>query len=82
MAIGLQRKSAPARLGEVAWLAFGLGVAQVAVGAIMVLSHLPPVWRALHAALGTALWVGLVWLTWIAFGRLSEPTQREPAASG
>ena len=52
-----------------AWLAFGLAMAQVAVGAIMVLTILPPGWRALHAAMGTGVWVALVYLVWLTAGR-------------
>jgi heme A synthase len=66
MGLGLRRKQAAARIQEAAWIVAGLGVAQVVVGAIMVLSLLMPVWRGLHAALGAALWVGLVYLVWLA----------------
>lgn len=45
-----------------AWTALGLALAQVVVAAVMVLGALPPEWRALHAAVGTALWASLVWL--------------------
>ena len=72
LGLGLRRKSAPQRLQRAGWAAVGLVVAQVAVGAIMVLAHLPPHWRGLHAALGTAVWVGLVYLTWLAAGRRSS----------
>ena len=41
----------------------------MAVGAVMVLSILLPVWRGLHAALGTGVWVGLVWLGWVSGGK-------------
>lgn len=67
--LGFRRKKAPQRLEMAAWVAFGLAVAQVAAGAIMVLAYLPPVWRALHAVLGTAVWVALVYATWVARGR-------------
>ncbi|MDH5551355.1 MAG: COX15/CtaA family protein, partial [Gemmatimonadota bacterium] len=42
MALGLRRKKAPERLKTAAWVAFGLAVAQVAAGAVMVLAYLPP----------------------------------------
>ena len=45
-----------------AWTALGLALAQVVVAVVMVLGALPPEWRALHAAVGTALWASLVWL--------------------
>jgi len=31
-----------------------------------VLAYLPPVLRGIHAALGTAAWVGLVYLGWVS----------------
>ncbi|MDH3292062.1 MAG: COX15/CtaA family protein [Gemmatimonadota bacterium] len=79
MALGLRRKKAPERLKTAAWVAFGLAVAQVAAGAVMVLAYLPPFWRGLHAVLGTAVWVALVYITWVARGRAPSAT---PAATG
>ena len=72
LGLGLRRKGAPERLQAAGWAAAALVVLQVIVGAIMVLAHLPPVWRWLHAAIGTAVWVGLVYLTWLAAGREVE----------
>lgn len=66
MGLGLRRKQAAQRIQDAAWIIAALGVAQVIVGAVMVLSLLMPVWRTLHAALGTALWVGLIYLVWLA----------------
>jgi heme A synthase len=77
--LGLRRQKAPERLKTAAWVAFGLAVAQVAAGAIMVLAYLPPFWRGLHAVLGTAVWVALVYTTWVARGR---PPLATPAAAG
>ena len=45
-------------------LAAGLITAQVTVAAIMVLTFLPPGWRALHVATGTALWIAMFDLAW------------------
>lgn len=73
LAIVLQRTGAPRRIALTAWTAFGLGATQVVVGAVMVLTTLPPVWRGLHAVIGTALWVILVYLTWVAAGNLGRP---------
>jgi heme A synthase len=72
LGVGLQRKGAPQRIQGAAWTAVGLVVAQVAVGAVMVLAHLPGFWRAMHAALGTAVWVGLVYLAWLAVSPPAE----------
>ncbi len=44
------------------WLALAAALAQVVVAAVMVLRFLPAEWRALHAAVGTAVWVAVVWL--------------------
>ncbi len=78
MGLGLRRKNAAPRVQEAAWIVVALGVGQVIVGAIMVLSLLQPVWRAVHAALGTAVWVGLVYLMWLAAAAVLAP---EPARS-
>ncbi len=59
-----------------ALLAAGLVVAQIAVAAAMVLLSLPPVYRALHLAVGAALWaVLMIWATLAA-------RQRAPAPAG
>ncbi len=68
LCLGLRRKRAPERIQGAAWFAFGLTVAQVVVAAIMVLALLPPMWRAMHAAVGTALWIALVYLVWVSRG--------------
>jgi heme A synthase len=81
LALGLGRRGASARVQSAAWLAFGLAVAQVTAGAIMVLTILPPVWRGIHAALGAGVWVGLVWLTWLVAGRLAVGAAAEPASA-
>ncbi|HWP36745.1 MAG TPA: COX15/CtaA family protein [Gemmatimonadales bacterium] len=48
------------------WLALALAVVQIAVAAAMVLLALPTGWRALHAAVGTLVWIALVWWLWTA----------------
>jgi heme A synthase len=74
LGLGLRRKGAPRRLQGAGWTAVGLVVAQVTVGAVMVLTHLPAFWRGMHAALGTALWVGLAYLTWLALSAAPRKT--------
>jgi heme A synthase len=69
VALGLQRRTASRRLRGAGWIVFGLAVAQVTLGAVMVLTYLAPAWRTLHAAFGAAVWVGLVYLTWLVAGR-------------
>jgi heme A synthase len=68
LGLGLRRRKAPWRLQGAGWTTVGLVVAQVIVGAVMVLTHLPALWRTMHAALGTAVWVGLVYLVWLVAG--------------
>jgi heme A synthase len=79
LGMGLRRKGAPRRLQGAAWTAVALVVAQVTVGAVMVLSHLPGFWRGMHAALGTAVWVGLVYLVWLSGAK--RPSAAEQRAS-
>ena len=63
----------PTPIPRLAWLAFGLTTIQVAVAAAMVLLALPAEWRALHAAVATALWAVLVWWAWTARQRPVQP---------
>jgi len=56
----------PGRVARLAWLALGCTVAQVLVAAAMVWLALPSGWRALHVAVGTAVWAVLVWWVWAA----------------
>jgi len=67
--IGLTRRKTAERLSEVLYIAVGLTFAQVVVAAVMVLTFLPPVWRALHLAVGGALWIVLVYAAWLASGK-------------
>ena len=67
--LGMRRRKAPQRVQTAAWTAFGLVAAQATAGAIMVLTILPPVWRGLHAALGTGVWVALIWMGWVSGGK-------------
>jgi heme A synthase len=71
IAVALQRRGAPRRVLTAGWISLGLGTAQVAVGAVMILSILPPSWRAIHAALGAAVWVALAYLWWLSGGQPS-----------
>jgi heme A synthase len=77
VALGLRRKGASRRILSGAWLALSLGVAQVAAGAAMVLTYLPPLLRGVHAVLGTAVWLALVYLAWVT----SSASGDEPAAA-
>jgi len=46
-----------------AWATLATALLQVVVAAVMVTQSLPVQWRAAHAAVGTAVWVMLVWLS-------------------
>lgn len=69
LSLGLGRRAAPAVVQRAAWIALGCVLLQTIVAAVMVLAILPPVWRGLHAAVGTAVWVALVYMGWAVLGR-------------
>lgn len=60
------RRGDPRPVTGAAALVFGVLVLHVVVAALMVYRFLPLELRAAHAALGTLLWVGLVWFVWLA----------------
>lgn len=66
VAVTLERIRAPRPLLTAAWLAVGAVTIQIIVAIVMVTAGFPPVWRTLHAVVGTAVWVALVWLGWLA----------------
>jgi len=59
----------PSQVKQAVWLAFAVTGLQVIVAALMVLSLLPPVWRAAHVAVGVAVWVVLVYSVWLVTDR-------------
>ena len=58
------------------WIAFSAALVQTAVAAVMILALLPPLWRMLHVAVGTALWVTLVYAVWLVTDRPGLQTAR------
>jgi heme a synthase len=62
--MGIRRRGEPALIRKWALLSLGAVVLQVVVAAAMVLLFLPPFWRALHEAVGTAVWVAVFGLAW------------------
>ncbi len=64
LAMGSRRRGDPAVIRRWAMLSVAAVTLQVLVAAVMVLMYLPPVWRALHQAVGTAVWVAVVGLAW------------------
>jgi len=75
LAVGLRRRAAPGRAVAAGWTAFTIATLQVVAGAAMVLAYLPAVLRGVHAALGTAVWIALVYLAWV-----TAAAKRAPAA--
>ena len=68
--MGARRRGASADVRKWAGIAFGAVTAQVIVAAVMVLAHLPTEWRALHQAVGVAVWIAAIGVVW----RVRRPT--------
>ncbi len=62
MGVTFRKRGEPVAVQRLAWTGAVVGLLQIVVAAVMVTHMLPTPWRALHAAVGTALWVVLVWL--------------------
>ncbi len=75
LALTAHRTSVSRPLRLAIWAAAGLGASQVAVAVVMVLAGLPPLWRVAHVAVGSALWVALVYATWLAMSPSKEEIQ-------
>jgi heme A synthase len=63
IAIAATRRKEPLVVRRTAWLTFGAAVVQVLVAATMIEMHFPPVFRSLHQAFGTLVWLSVVSLT-------------------
>ncbi|MBI4503185.1 MAG: heme A synthase [Gemmatimonadetes bacterium] len=74
MAMRAWRRGASATVRVWVGTAVACAVGQVTVAAVMVLRHLPAEWRAVHAAVGTALWVAVVGLARQALARAKPAT--------
>jgi heme A synthase len=57
-----RKRGEPPGVQRLGWVALGMALLQAVIAAAMVTQSLPAEWRALHAAVGTAVWVALVWL--------------------
>lgn len=75
--VAIVRRGGSGVVGRAAWMAFIAVVLQIAVAAVLVESHLPPVWRSLHQAMGTLVWLSV--FTYAALARYALPA-RESAA--
>lgn len=65
MVVRQRKMEWPSRVRDGVWLAFSAALAQTAIAAVMILTLLPTAWRILHVAVGTALWVILVYTVWL-----------------
>jgi len=63
IAIATGKRGEPAVIKRVARLTFGAALLQVLIAAAMIEMHFPPVFRSLHQAVGTLVWLGVVILT-------------------
>ncbi len=77
MIMALRRRGESPLIKRTARLAFSVVLLQIIVAAGLVEMHLPPVWRSLHQAVGT-----LVWLTIFTFAALAKYASREQSALG
>lgn len=77
--VALVRRGGAGVVARAAWVAFIAVVLQLAVAAVLVENHLPPVWRSLHQAVGTLVWLSV--FTYAALARYALPA-REAATSG
>jgi heme A synthase len=72
VAISAQRRRESSQVRVAAWLALGAIVLQIVVAAGMVEMNLPPVWRSLHQAMGTLVWLSIFTLAALARYSLAE----------
>jgi protoheme IX farnesyltransferase len=76
----LRASRAGGRPATAGWTVLGLAAVQVAVAAGMILHYLPAGLRALHLAVGTAVWVALVWLVASSAGPRHAGSALQPHA--
>ncbi len=62
-------------------LAFGAVLLQLIVAAVLVENHLPPVWRSLHQAVGTLVWLSIFTFAAIAKYSVTE-AETSPRVAG
>ncbi len=59
MAMAARKRVGPSALIRAAWIVFGTVLLQIFVAAMLVELHLPPVWRSIHQATGTLVWLAI-----------------------
>lgn len=57
---GVAKRGEPRAIVRTARIAFGAAVVQVLVAAAMIEMHFPPVFRSVHQAIGTLVWLAIV----------------------
>jgi heme A synthase len=58
--VATSRRKEPAIIVRSARIALGAGILQILVAAAMIEMHFPPVFRSLHQAFGTLVWLSVV----------------------
>lgn len=76
--VALTRRGGAGVVGRAAWVALVAVVLQLAVAAVLVESHLPPVWRSLHQGVGTLVWLSV--FTYAALARYALPAYAPASA--
>lgn len=66
LVVAQRKRGDPGVVGRAASLALGAVVLQLLVAAMLVETHLPPVWRSLHQAVGTLVWLAVFTLAVLA----------------
>lgn len=69
--MALRRRGESPLIKRAARLAFGAVMLQIIVAAFLVELHLPPVWRSLHQAVGTLVWLSI--FTFAALAKYASP---------
>ena len=77
MAIATAKRKEPFVIRRAAWFAFSAAVVQVLVAGAMIGMHFPPVFRSLHQAFGTLVWLAVVTLAILS----SRASKAAPAQS-
>ena len=66
VALGVRKRGEAPLVRRLAWAAFGVILLQILVAAVLVELRLPAVWRSLHQAVGTGVWLATLLLALVA----------------
>lgn len=81
LGLAVRARGAPPPVRSALWTCLGLVTAQLGVAVVMILVGLPQIWRVLHVAVGTALWVAVVYAVWLT-GRRANLRQTIDSRQG